>query len=283
MPKPFHSPRQRKIAAVLSTAVAGTTLGLLSAAPATAAACSDVQLVFARGSGERPGLGITGTPLSSSLTSMLAGQTVSAVAVDYAASFDQSSAGPGASAMTDQVTATAAACPGTKFVLGGYSQGASVTDIALGIPTTLGRGKSIPTNLASHVAAVVVFGNPLGLSRQSIETSSALYGAKAKSFCNTGDPVCGNGNNALAHLAYPNNGSVTTAATFAAAKVKAAASTAGAAPATGSTGSTGAAPAAGSAEPATGPDAATTAQSPSSRWQQALTSWRTFLHSVISM
>ncbi|GHF22966.1 hypothetical protein GCM10017786_66310 [Amycolatopsis deserti] len=44
--------------------------------------------------------------------------------------------------MSNHIKSTAAACPGTKFAIGGYSQGASVTDIAIGIRTYLGTGRS---------------------------------------------------------------------------------------------------------------------------------------------
>jgi cutinase len=265
---PSSNRRRQTIPVVLATTLASATIGLVAAGPAQAATCSDVQLIFARGTGEAAGLGSAGKPLSTSLKSKLSGKTVSASAVNYAAAADQSSAGPGATDMTNQLTTAAAQCPGTQFVLGGYSQGASVTDIALGISTTLGKGKSIPTNLAGRVAAVVVFGNPLGISRKTIETSSQLYGAKAKSFCNTGDPVCGNGNNILAHLAYPTDGSVTTAATFAAGKIAKTTTSkapANSKPAGASSGST------------------TTAQTPASTWQDALTKWRSLLHSVLAM
>ncbi|MBL7488662.1 cutinase family protein [Frankia sp. AgB1.9] len=189
--------------------------------PANPAGCADVEVVFARGSGELPGLGITGTPFVSSLTSDLAGKSVTSYAVNYAADLAQTSAGAGATDMSNHVSSVAAKCPNTEFVLGGYSQGASVTDIAIGIPTFLGSGTTIPTSLAPRVAAVVVFGNPLALYGQHIPTASSLYGSKAQEFCAAGDPVCANGANGVAHLSYPTNGMTTQGAAFAAAKVKA--------------------------------------------------------------
>jgi cutinase len=203
----------------LVTAAASVPLAVVPALPAGAASCSDVDVVFARGTGEQAGVGGVGAALVAGLTARLPGRTVSVHPVNYAASDDQASAGPGASEMSDHVAATAAACPSTRFVLGGYSQGASVTDIALGIPTLLGLGRRIPTRLAPRVAAVVVFGNPLGITRQSIEKNSPLYGARSKSFCAKGDPVCGNGVDIMAHFAYVRDGSTTAAATFAAARV----------------------------------------------------------------
>jgi cutinase len=218
-----HSARRWRRAALpvaaLVTCGAATVPVALASSSAHAADCPDVEVVFARGSGEMPGLGITGTPLVRNVASRLSGKTVTSYAVNYAAAYDQSSAGAGATDMTQHVVQRAQTCADTQFVLGGYSQGASVTDIALGISTTLGRGQSIPADLAPRVAAVVVFGNPLGLSRRTIEGSSQLYGGQAKSYCNTGDPVCGGGGNVLAHLTYASNGSVADAAAFAAAKV----------------------------------------------------------------
>lgn len=187
---------------------------------ATAAGtCSDVELVFARGTGEPQGLGIVGRPLERALAAALPQERVGSFAVVYAAAGNQSSAGPGATNMSRHITEVAASCPDTRFVIGGYSQGASVTDIAMGIRGAGSRGEAIPAALADRVAAVVVFGNPLGLQRRTIAASSAVFGPKAKEFCNTGDPVCGGGRNFAAHLAYPRNGSVQQAATFAAGKI----------------------------------------------------------------
>ncbi|ETL98251.1 hypothetical protein F441_04910 [Phytophthora nicotianae CJ01A1] len=201
-----------------------TTLGflLLLANPTSLvnAECSDVHVVFARGSGEAAGLGICGEPFVSGITSNLSGMSVSSYAVNYLASMDQTSAGPGATGMTNHVVSVAKECPDTVFVLGGYSQGASVTDISIGIKTTLGSGDTIPESLSSRIKAIVTFGNPLKLTGGTIESSSSTYSSKAIEFCNQGDPVCGNGANTMAHLTYPTDGSVTSAAEKAAALVK---------------------------------------------------------------
>jgi cutinase len=124
--------------------------------------------------------------------------------------------------MSNHIIAMAAQCPSTMFVIGGYSQGASVTDIAMGIQTVLGVGTTIPAALAARILAVVVFGNPLRLTGQTIAAASPLYGAKADEFCNLGDPVCGNGVNIAAHLAYGTNGDAAQGAQFAFSRVNAA-------------------------------------------------------------
>ena len=209
-----------RISRVLLTAAVTTAAFAL---PATAAAdvtpratCSALEVVFARGSGETPGLGIVGTPLVSGVKSAVGSSSVSSYAVNYAASYDQTSAGPGATDMSNHIKTTAAQCPDTKFAIGGYSQGASVTDIAIGIRTVLGTGQTIPTDLASRVVAVVAFGNPLGLSGQTIKTASPTYGPKSLEFCNRGDTVCGGTGTGpgYGHLSYPTDGSVNTAAAF---------------------------------------------------------------------
>jgi cutinase len=187
---------------------------------ANPAGCDDVELVFARGTGEPQGLGIVGRPLAQALTAGLRGQSVGSFAVVYDAASNQRSAGPGATNMTEHIEQVAAKCPQTEFVIGGYSQGATVTDIAIGIRGVGTAGKAIPANLRDRVAAVVVFGNPLGIRRQTIAQASPEFGDRAVEFCNTGDPVCGGGNNFAAHLAYPRNGTVQRGADFAVQKLK---------------------------------------------------------------
>ncbi|KAL4172339.1 hypothetical protein KRP22_007503 [Phytophthora ramorum] len=188
-----------KFSAPCSTILGSLLLLLAKPDNLVDAACSDVHVVFARGSGEMAGLGICGEPLVSGITSGLSGMSVSSYAVSYLASYDQTSAGPGATDMTNHVV---------------------VTDISIGIKTTLGSGDTIPDTLSSRIKAIVTFGNPLKLMGQTIESSSSTYGSKAIEFCNTGDPVCGNGFNTMAHLTYATDGSVTTAAQKAAALVK---------------------------------------------------------------
>jgi len=217
---PVGSSRPRFAVAVLTASlVTGLTVAVSSVAEA--ATCSDVDVVFARGTGESAGLGVAGTPFVQSVTSNLSGYSVSSYAVDYDANSSQSSAGPGSTNLTNHVTSVAAACPGTRFVLGGYSQGATVVDKSLGITTGYAGGTTIPTTLSSRVAAVVVFGNPLNKSGRSIAGSAPTYASASREFCNSGDIVCDpRGSSWVPHLAYPRDGSVTTGATFAANRVK---------------------------------------------------------------
>ncbi len=64
------------------------------ASAAETAGCPDVDIAFARGTLESPGLGVVGTPLLPAVQRALPGTAVTAHAVDYAASLDQSSAAP---------------------------------------------------------------------------------------------------------------------------------------------------------------------------------------------
>ena len=183
------------------------------------AGCSDVELVFARGTGEPQGLGILGRPLEQALADELPNQTVDSFAVVYAAASNQRSAGPGATNMTQHIQQVAQSCPETQFVIGGYSQGATVTDIAIGIRGVGTQGEAIPADLRDRVAAVVVFGNPLGIRRQTIARAAPEFADRAVEFCAAGDPVCGGGNNFSAHLAYARNGDVQDGAEFAAGQI----------------------------------------------------------------
>ncbi|MGU3438375.1 cutinase family protein [Actinomycetes bacterium M1A6_2h] len=216
---------RRTLIALAAAALAGASILTIGPAPATAApaACPDVQLVFARGTLEIPGLGLAGTPLSQKLTADLPGRSVASYAVNYDANVLQTSSGPGATDLTRTVTAIAARCSNTRFVLGGYSQGASVVTIAVGLTTRTGTpGEVLAPELADRIDAIVVFGNPLGRQGGSIEADSPLYGPKTRSFCAPNEPVCSPGFDFPAHLAYLVNGDLDRAARFAADKVIAA-------------------------------------------------------------
>lgn len=176
--------------------------------------------MFARGTLEIPGLGLAGGPFAQKVAALLPGRSVDAYAVRYEANVLQTSSGPGATDLTRTVTSIAARCANTKFVLGGYSQGASVVTIAIGLTTRTGTpGEVLPPELASRVAAIVVFGNPIGREGRSIETDSALYGPKTRSFCAPNEPVCSPGFDFVAHLAYLVNGDLDRGARFAADRV----------------------------------------------------------------
>jgi cutinase-like protein len=212
--------------------VVTTTASLLSPplfiAPASAAPCPDVEVTFARGTNEPPGVGGVGQAFIDSLHAQVGGRSVGVYAVNYPAGDDFApSASAGAVDAHAHVTSMVANCPNTKLVLGGYSLGAMAIDLA-----TIARAPIaglIPDILtadeAAHVAALATFGNPsdryLGAP---ISELSPWYGAKAIDLCAPGDPVCTPGG-ALAmpshdelfspvHLSYLQSGMPSQAATF---------------------------------------------------------------------
>lgn len=226
--------RPLAVAAVAAAAVLGPqSTGTATAAPeftaAPAPSCADVEVVFARGTFESPGVGATGQAFVDALASALPGRTVDVYGVNYPASLDFQAAAQGIGDASHRIQTVAASCPATKIVVGGYSQGAAVaaytTDAAVPAGFTLPAGIDgpMPPTVADHVAAVVLFGTPdpwfLGLVDHSAPPISIgpLYAAKTLQLCNTGDPVCFPGGlDRAAHSAYKDNGTAVQAATFAA-------------------------------------------------------------------
>jgi cutinase len=160
-----------------------------------------VEVVFARGTSEPAGLGRVGQALTDTLGAQLGGRNVGAYGVNYPATYDFLAAADGATDATNHILATAAACPSTRFVLGGYSQGAAVVDMLLGIPPLgnkvgdIGSAPPLPSTVANKVAAVAVFGNP-------ISAAGAPFAGKWIDLCNDGDPICSPGRNPFAHTDY---------------------------------------------------------------------------------
>lgn len=186
------------IAHLLAAAVGTTAIALVSApintAPASGAPCPDIEVTFARAASEPPGVGAVGQAFVDALRPQVGGRSLGVYPVNYPAGDDfAASASAGAGDANAHVQSMAANCPNTKLVLGGYSQGAMVIDlITIAQAPVAGLiPASLPEDVADHVAAVAVFGNPsdryLGAP---IETVSPWYGAKAIDLCAPGDPIC---------------------------------------------------------------------------------------------
>ncbi|MCV7424482.1 alpha/beta fold hydrolase [Mycobacterium yunnanensis] len=229
----------RVLAAAVASAAA--VLGPQATGLATAAtdpSCAAVEVVFARGTFEAPGIGDTGQAFVDALNAKL-GQPVAVYAVDYPASLDFQAAANGVGDASRQIESIATTCPDTKIVLGGYSQGAAVaaytTESAIPAGFTLPPGISgpMPASVAPHVAAVALFGTPdpwfLGLVDHSAPPIAIGndYAAKTIQLCNAGDPVCSPGGlDRAAHSAYKNNGTADQAAAFVATQLASAPSSA---------------------------------------------------------
>ncbi len=205
---------------------------------ASAEPCPDVEVVFARGTGEPPGVGGVGQAFVDALGSRVGGRSVGVNPVNYQASSDFGGGIDFARTVVDgirnagvQVESTAANCPNTRVVLGGYSQGALVS----GFVTSAAVPKEVPAEFASfvpqplppdvanHVAAVVLFGTPSneflrGAGAPPI-TIGPLYAAKTIKLCAPGDNICDGappGPPGIEHTLYPSDGLVDQGADFAA-------------------------------------------------------------------
>jgi cutinase len=178
--------------------------------------CPDVEIVFARGTTEPPGVGGIGQAFVDLLRSQLGGRSVGVYAVDYPASRDFDVSTPaGANDASTHIQSMAANCPNTRMVLGGYSQGAGVIDLS----TT-----AMPPQVADHVAAAALFGAPKSafadtLSPGPLPAVGPLYATKTIDLCVPNDPICSDGWDMRAHVAYVETGMVNQAATFAASRV----------------------------------------------------------------
>ncbi|OBJ42293.1 cutinase family protein [Mycobacterium colombiense] len=225
---------------LLGTAVA-TAWACLVSAPfpiVSAAPCPDVEVVFARGTGEPPGVGGVGQAFVDALGSRVGGKSLGVYPVNYEASSDFNGGIAFAATVVQGIRdagahlqSTAANCPNTRMVLGGYSQGAVVS----GFVTSAAVPKEVPAEFASsvpqplspevarHVAAVVLFGTPSneflrGAGAPPI-TIGPLYAPKTIQLCAPDDNICDGappGPPGIAHTVYPANGMVGQGADFAA-------------------------------------------------------------------
>ncbi|RAH59499.1 cutinase-domain-containing protein [Aspergillus piperis CBS 112811] len=149
--------------------------------------CKKLTFIFARGTTEIGNMGtVVGPEVASELAS-LTGNQVTVQGVNYPADWEGnvslgSSGGP---TMASYVKEALQQCPNTKVVLGGYSQGSMVVHYAANQLS------------ADQLSGAVLFGDPL-----KMEGVGKLSSSKVKEFCASGDPVCENGVNVMAHLTY---------------------------------------------------------------------------------
>jgi cutinase len=181
--------------------------------------CPDIEVVFARGTDEAPGLGRVGSAFVDSLRGQVGGRSVGTYAVNYPATWDFLAAAGGANDASGHIQWMVTNCPATKLVLGGYSQGAAIVDVLAAVPfPAVGFNAPLPPNVPEHIAALAVFGNPttkVGLPL----TISPVYGNRSIDLCNFGDPVCSGGDDIAAHSNYGPAGLTAQAATFVAGRV----------------------------------------------------------------
>jgi cutinase len=222
-------PKMSARVAAVAAATLSTTTVLVggSTPPATAATCPDVDVVFGRGTGEPAGVGRVGQAFADALQSQIPSRTITTYAVNYPASYDFLAAQDGAIDASQHIRTMVQQCPSTRIVLGGYSQGAAVVDMLIGLPPLgnkvaalgdkfggAGTAASLSSDLAGNVAAIAVFGNPATKFSNPATSAAAPYGARAIDLCKDGDPICSRGRNPFAHDGYETSPFMPQAADF---------------------------------------------------------------------
>jgi len=215
--------------------VAATGLSACILAPAAPSAsaqpCPDVDVVFARGTGEDPGLGPTGQAFVDALRPRIGARSLGVYAVNYPATDHWDTGLDGIRDAGAHVVSMAKDCPKTKMVLGGYSQGAAVMGFvtSAAVPDGIDPAtvpKPMDADVANHVASVVLFGMPnvraMNFLNEPPVVIGPLYKPKTIKVCVPEDPVCSDGMNFAAHDTYASDGAmVDQGAAFAASQVEA--------------------------------------------------------------
>jgi cutinase len=233
-----------RIARLLGALLLTSWALLLGAAAPSASAepCPDVEVVFARGTAEAPGVGGIGQAFVDAVRAQVGGRSVAVYPVNYAASSDFGDRIQFATSVIDgirdagtHIESTAANCPNTRMVLGGFSQGAAVAGYVTaavvpdGIPAEFRAfvPNPMPPEVADHVAAVALFGKPsaqwLGDVGAPPIVIGPLYVPKTTDLCIPDDTICngaGVGPPNFAHTLYAANGLTAQAATFAAERLQ---------------------------------------------------------------
>jgi cutinase len=224
--------KPRHIVGLIGAAAVATWAIQIAPIPTTQAApCPDAEVVFARGTTEAPGLGPTGDAFVDSLRARVGAKSVGVYPVDYPATTDFPTAVVGIADARTHVLATAANCPHTKIVLGGFSQGAAVTGFVTANVVPDGVSASdvpapMPPEIANHVAAVALFGKPSTRFMHAINdppiTVGQQYLAKTIDLCVDNDLVCdSHGTSFSAHNDYVDAGLVDQGAAFVASQLQA--------------------------------------------------------------
>lgn len=201
-------------------ALATVSAGLFGTAAGHAATCPDYELIFGRGTSEPAGIGRVGQALADQLRASMGNRTLDTYGVNYPASYDFLTAADGAVDATNRMATMAERCPSTRFILGGYSQGAAVVDMLMGIPPLgnkvgdVGSAPPLSSNLADKVAAIAVFGNPSTKFGLPVSAAVVPFAGKGIDLCSNGDPICSQGRNPFAHTSYENSELMGQAAGF---------------------------------------------------------------------
>ena len=217
------------LAGLVCAAAAPVWALLVAPAPsAYAEPCPDVEVVFARGTNEPPGVGGIGQTFVDTLRSHVGTKSLGVYPVNYPATTNFPTAVDGISDAGTHVESMAARCPKTKMVLGGYSQGAAVMGFVTYSQVPDGAHlvqalQPMPPEVADHVATVALFGKPssqfMSIINEPPITIGPQYAAKTIDLCVPNDPVCSSSGTPGAHHQYVETGLVDQAADFAASRL----------------------------------------------------------------
>ncbi|KAJ7256821.1 cutinase [Mycena haematopus] len=198
---------------MLRSLIGLVALGLLAvAAPVAkeraADACTDVIVIFARGTTEPAPIGIiVGPPLQTALQSALGGKTLTFTGVDYAADiagFLEGGDPAGSVTMAQDLTNAANSCPNAAIVTSGYSQGGQLVHNSAAM---------LSASVLARIKAAVIFGDP-----DDGEAVQGVPAANTDVICHVGDDICLHGDLVLPpHLTYGTD--APAAAAFIASKV----------------------------------------------------------------
>jgi cutinase len=154
--------------------------------PSASAACPAVEVIFARGRVEPPGVGILGNAFVNALRSKT-DKNVGVYAVRYPA---DNEIDIGANDMSAHIQSMMNNCPDTRLVLGGYSLGAAVTDVVLAVPFDFFTFTNpLPAGADQHIAAIALFGNGIAWVGP-IKNFNPVYGDRTIELCHGADPIC---------------------------------------------------------------------------------------------
>ncbi|GAM88117.1 hypothetical protein ANO11243_061480 [Dothideomycetidae sp. 11243] len=170
----------------------------------TSSNCSSLEIIFARGTDEPGGDNnygvVLGNPTFNATQALVPG--VTGFGVIYPANLDCDSVPLGIQVVLNRISSVSAACPGQKFALVGYSQGADVVYRA--------AAQLAPSQYDS-VVAIVGFGDPNHRGEGNIDPlggnvlgplPGSLAG-KLKENCAYNDPICTNNGTILTqHESY---------------------------------------------------------------------------------
>ena len=233
-----------RVLRLLGVAVMSAAALLFAPTPfATAQGCPDVEVVFARGTGEPPGVGGVGQSFVDALRAQAGTRSMNVYPVNYAASSDfmgdriafARTVVDGIRDAGSHIEATAANCPDTQIVLGGFSQGAALAgyvtsaEIPQEVPAEYREyiPNPMPSEVADHVAAVVLIGLP---SPEFLSSGGAppirigpSYVDKTLKVCAPDDNICNGapaGPPSFAHAMYGVNGGTNDAAAYVVARLR---------------------------------------------------------------